>query len=74
MALLMDEARLAAIASLADLRTWSGLSEAAWTAVDSRLGTVLSLVVLAYMPPVAMREAMQAARIVIPAEGEGRRR
>ena len=66
----MDEARLAAIASLADLRTWSGLSEAAWTAVDSRLGTVPSLVVLAYMPPAAMREAMQAARIVIPAEGE----
>ena len=69
-ALLMDAVHLAAINTITDLRTWSGLTDIAWDAVNSRLGTVPSLVVWAYMPPAAVREALRAARIVVPPEGE----
>ncbi len=66
----MDAAQLAATNTIEDLRTWSGASAEAWEAVNARLGTVPSLVVLAYMPPAAVREALLAARVVTPQQGE----
>lgn len=67
---LMSAVESAAIVDLTTLRQWSGLSDEAWNAVSARLGNVPNLRILALIPPRAVREAIVAARVAVPAVGE----
>ena len=57
------------ITDLPALVAWSGLADPAWTAVNTTLGTVPTLRVLAYLPAAALLAATAAARVTIPATG-----
>lgn len=66
---LMSVAESATIVDLPTLRQWSGLSDEAWNAVNARLGNVPNLRILALIPTRAVREAIVAARVAVPAVG-----
>lgn len=70
MATIIAAAELAAITTIAEARTWAGLPEDAWNAFSAVLGTVPTLQVLAYVPAFAIKDAVQDARVPIPAQGE----
>ena len=70
MATILAPAELAAITTIAEARTWAGLPEDAWNAFSAVLGTVPTLQVLAYVPAFAIKDAVQDARVPIPAQGE----
>ena len=70
MVTLISAADLAAITTVADARTWAGISEEAWNAFSATLGTIPTLQVLAYVPLFAIRDAVQDARVPVPAQGE----
>eukprot|EP00435_Cladocopium_sp_Y103_P060710 s216_g22.t1 len=56
-------------ARLCEVRAWVALSEAAWDPVNSMLGNIPHLRVLAYVPAEAIRAAVTAARVPVPAVG-----
>ena len=70
MVTLISAADLAAITTVADARTWAGISEEAWNAFSATLGTIPTFQVLAYVPLFAIRDAVQDARVPVPAQGE----
>ena len=70
MASLISATDLEAITTVDQARTWAGLSQVAWQAVDTCLGGVASLRILAYIPAVAIRAALRAARVPTPAVGD----
>ena len=70
MVTLLSAADLAAITTVAEARTWAGVAEAPWNAFSATLGTIPTLRVLAYVPLFAIRDAVQDARVPVPAQGE----
>ena len=69
MAQLISAADLENLESVADLCDWVSLLDAAWEAVNTMLGTAPHIRVLAFMPSAAIREAVAAARVPVPAAG-----
>eukprot|EP00435_Cladocopium_sp_Y103_P016613 s3999_g4.t1 len=69
MAALIDAAQLAAITTVAQARAWAGLSPEPWEALSASLGTVPTLQVLAYIPIFGFKEAIEDARVPVPAQG-----
>ena len=65
--ILPDE--LEANTSLDELQAWTGVSDAVWTAVNTRLGMAGNLRVFALVPAEAFTEAVFTARVIIPAQG-----
>lgn len=59
----VSPALLSDITDLAGLVAWSQISAEAWNAVNSRLGNVPTIQVLAYVPPSHMAETIAAARV-----------
>lgn len=59
----VSPALLSEITDLAGLVAWSQISAEAWNAVNSRLGNVPTIQVLAYVPPSHMAETIAAARV-----------
>eukprot|EP00435_Cladocopium_sp_Y103_P045468 s273_g13.t1 len=70
MGTLITAAELEAITSVAHARAWSGLPEPVWQALSQTLGGVDHLRVLAYIPPVALRQGLRTARVPTPAVGD----
>eukprot|EP00435_Cladocopium_sp_Y103_P014410 s3330_g3.t1 len=60
---------LAAITTVAQARAWAGLAEEPWNALSASLGTVPTLQVLAYIPIYGFKEAIEDARVPVPAQG-----
>eukprot|EP00435_Cladocopium_sp_Y103_P054891 s40_g18.t1 len=69
MAAFIDAAQLAAITTVAQARAWAGLAEEPWNALSASLGTVPTLQVLAYIPIFGFKEAIEDARVPVPAQG-----
>eukprot|EP00435_Cladocopium_sp_Y103_P021159 s477_g5.t1 len=69
MAAFIDAAQLATITTVAQARAWAGLAEESWNALSSLLGTVPTLQVLAYIPIFGFKEAIEDARVPVPAQG-----
>ena len=67
---LISATDLEAITTVAHGRTWAGLSDEAWQAVNTCLGGVTSLRILAFIPASALRAAIRAARVPTPAVGD----
>ena len=67
---LLSAGELEAITTVAQARIWAGLADNAWRALNTVLGGVDHLRVLAYIPPVAIRTALRAARVPTEAVGD----
>ena len=70
MAALITPAALEALTTVAQVRDWTGLPVASWTAVDSVLGGANHLRILAFLPSTTWQQVVQAARVPVPAQGE----
>lgn len=66
---LLTAGELEAITTVAQARAWSGLPDAVWQVVDTCLGGVNHLRVLAFIPAIAIRTALRAARVPTAAIG-----
>mmetsp|Transcript_25755 Transcript_25755/g.60770 ORF Transcript_25755/g.60770 Transcript_25755/m.60770 type:complete len:576 (+) Transcript_25755:63-1790(+) len=70
---LASRAELDALRTVDDARTWIGLSQDAWNALDVTLGKVPNLRVLALLPPGILQQSIEST-MVQQADGTGRPR
>jgi len=64
-ALLATPDELSGISEIEHVRTWAGLDEGVWAALNAHLGTAPNLRTLAVIPRISLHHALQTVRITI---------